>query len=166
MQPRPKTHSLLVLDEMSPPDATALLANARNLQRVAEAGQARPLLRGKNIGLLCETDDDHDAILFRRAVTSLGAHFARIRPSLSDLSTPQEVQHTARMLGRLYDAVVCQGMPTSVVQQVRKDAGVPVFDGIASWDHPTDKLAEHLGEGVADENRNFLLQAVLLTALG
>ena len=128
--------------------------------------RTQPLLRGKNLGLLCEADDDGDAALFRRAAVELGAHVAHIRPSLSELSTPQEVQHTARMLGRLYDAVECQGMAPALVQQVGNDAGVPVYDGIASQDHPTARLAALLdGDAAPADNRRFVLQAVLLSTL-
>ena len=150
---------------MSPHDVSALLANAWTLQRAAKAGQTQPLLRGKNLGLLCEVDDD-DAALFRRAAMEMGARVAHIRPSLSELSTPQEVQHTARMLGRLYDAVECQGMAPALVQQVSNEAGVPVYDGIASKDHPTARLAELLGNGSRPaDNRRFVLQALLLSTI-
>ena len=164
--PHSEATQRLAFNQMSPRDVTAVLANARTLQRAAEAGKTQPLLRGKNFGLLCEADDDGDAALFRRAAVELGAQVALIRPSLSELSTPQEVQHTARMLGRLYDAVECQGMAPALVQQVGADAGVPVYDGIASQDHPTAKLAELLGSDTSPaDNRRFVLQAVLLTTI-
>ena len=151
---------------MSPRDVTAVLASARTLQRAAGAGKVQPLLRGKNLGLLCDVNDDSDAALFRRAAVELGAHVAHIRPSLSESSTPQEVQHTARVLGRLYDAVECQGMAPALVQQVSDDAGVPVYDGIASRDHPTAHLAELLGGDASPaDNRRFVLQAVLLNTI-
>ena len=151
---------------MSPRDVTAVLASARTLQRAAGAGKVQPLLRGKNLGLLCDANEDGDAALFRRAAVELGAHVAHIRPSLSELSTPQEVQHTARLLGRLYDAVECQGMAPALVQQVGSDAGVPVDDGIASRNHPTAHLAELLdGDASPADNRRFVLQAVLLNTI-
>ena len=151
---------------MSPRDVTAVLASARTLQRAAGAGKVQPLLRGKNLGLLCDANEDGDAALFRRAAVELGAHVAHIRPSLSELSTPQEVQHTARLLGRLYDAVECQGMAPALVQQVGSDAGVPVYDGIASRNHPTAHLAELLdGDASPADNRRFVLQAVLLNTI-
>lgn len=150
---------------MSPHELNIVLTSARTLQRAARAGMTQPLLRGKNLGLLCETDDD-DAVLFRRAASELGAHVAHIRPSLSDSSTPEEVQHTARMLGRLYDGVECQGVAPSLVRQISDEAGVPVYDGIASPRHPTAKLAEQLsGDTSPADNRRFVLQAVLLSTL-
>ena len=166
MYPALKHRSLLAFEQMSPHDVSVVLANARTLQRAAQAGMTQPQLRGKNLGLLCEADDDGDAALFRRAAMELGAHVAHIRPSLSELSTPQEVQHTARMLGQLYDAVECQGMTPALVQQVGNDAGVPVYDGITSQDHPTAKLTELLGGDTSlTDNRRFVLQAVLLSTM-
>jgi len=153
-------------DTMSPRDLNAILAAARTLQRAAQAGAVQPLLRGKNLGLLCESQEAEDAALFRRAATELGARVSHIRPTLSDSSTPQEVQHTARMLGRLYDAVECQGMASSLVQRVGAEAGVPIYDGVASPQHPTAKLAEQLGgDTPVTDNRRFVLQAVLLNAI-
>ena len=152
---------------MSPSERNALVASARALKRAALAGCTQPLLRGKNIGLLCEAQDSGDADLFRRAATELGAHVARIRPSVSGLLASKDVQHTARMLGRLYDAIECQGLSAELVQRVRSDAGVPVFDAIASASHPSAALAALL-DGGADEpdNRRYLLQALLVTTMG
>jgi ornithine carbamoyltransferase len=70
------------------------------------------------------------------------------------------------MLGKLYDAVECQGMAPTLVRQVRDGAGVPVYDGIASPRHPTAQLAHQLGGDTSDaDNRRFVLQAVLLNSL-
>jgi ornithine carbamoyltransferase len=150
---------------MSPRDQNAVLTSARALQRAALAGATQPLLRGKNLGFLCDSDDG-EADLFRRAATELGAHVAHIRPSLSDLSTPAEVRHTARMLGRLYDAVACQGMAPALVRQLGDSAGVPVYDDIASPRHPSAALASQLGGDASDaDNRRYILQAMLLTSL-
>lgn len=157
-------------DAPAPPtqgDLGAALGQARALQRAALAGATQPLLRGKNLGLLCPTDNNAaEAALFRRAATELGAHVAQIRASLSDGSALQEVQHTARLLGRLYDAVACQGMPAGLVRQITQAVDMPVFEGLASADHPTAILAEQLDPASsALERRMFVVQAVLLGAL-
>ncbi len=163
MQLPPDPRSARELDPLSPGEQAALLANAKALLVAAEAGEVDALLRGKKFGLLCESFDDADAALFRLAAVELGAHVAHIRTSLSELSTPQEVQRTARMLGRLYDAVECQCMAPALVRQVSAEAGVPVFDGVASKDHPTARLADLLGGAAsATDRRRFVLQAVLL----
>ena len=167
MDPPPKHRNHLAFDNVSPADGSALLASARALRCAAVAGPPSAPLRGKNLGLLCEVDADVDAALLRRAALELGAHVAQIRPSLTELSTHDEVRYTARLLGRLYDAVACQGLPLGLVQQISVEAGVPVFDGIASRSHPSAQLAALLADGVsADDAQRFVLQAMLLSVLG
>ena len=167
MAPTPQPRRDEVLAAMPAYDLRTVLANARALQRAARAGAApQPLLRGKNFGLWCEAIDAADAVLFRSAATDLGAHVAHVRPSLTATSTPLEVQHTARVLGRLYDAVECLGMAPALVAQVSRWAGVPVFDGLARADHATAPLAEHLDHAdTPTENRRTVLQAVLLSSV-
>jgi ornithine carbamoyltransferase len=146
--------------------ASALLTHARALQRAAQSGTIQPLLKGKRLGVLCVAANDHDAALFHVAAAELGARVTQVQPSLTDASTPMEIARTARMLGRLYDAVECQGLPPALVGRIRDDAGVPVYDGIASRDHPVARLAEQLDAGApADDNRRFVLQALLLSTL-
>lgn len=148
---------------LAPERAAALLKQARALQRAAAAGTFAPLLRGKNIGLLCEAAEGGEAALFRRAAAELGAQVAHVRPSLTDQSTPREIRHTALMLGRLYDAIECQDMAAPLVERLGREAGVPVYDGLASDRHPTACLADLLDAPAAHgDARKFILQAVLL----
>lgn len=166
--PLHKLRSVLSLDHLSSRrDLAAVLASARGLQRAAaDAGGVLPLLRGKKLGLLCEDDTSPDAQLFRRSAEELGAHVAHIRPSLSDLTTALEVRHTANMLGRLYDAVECQDLSSALVREVRKEAGIPVYDGVGLRHHATATLAELLdGSGSAADRRRFVLQAALLQTI-
>ncbi len=159
-------HGLLALNPIAPRDVAFVLDNARALQLAAQAGGAQALLRGRKFGLMCEVDSATDAALFRRAAVELGAHVARIQPSLTALSTAPEVLRTARMLGRLYDAVECQGMSADLVHQLSADAGVPVFDAVASQRHPTAQLDALLrGDSPALDRRRFVLQAVLLSTV-
>ena len=103
----------------------------------------------------------------RRAASELGAHVSQVRTGLSDASAPAEVRHTALMLGRLYDAIACQGMAPALVLQLAHYAGIPVYDGIASAGHPTAALARSLdGIGSDDDKRRCIVQAVLVTSLG
>ena len=173
-------HGRLAFEPIAPRDVAFVLDNARALQLAAQVGDVRALLRGRKFGLMCEIDSDSDsdsdnnndsasasdAALFRRAAVELGAHVSHIRPSLTEMSTPQEVLHTARMLGRLYDAVECQGMAANLVHRLDADAGVPVYDAIASQRHPTAKLDGMLGgDSPALDKRRFVLQAVLLSTV-
>ena len=141
----------------------AWLERARTLQRAALAGRTQLLLRGKNVGLLCDDDTLPAAVLFRGAASELGAHVAHIGMSLSELSPAQEVAHTARMLGRLYDAVECQGLASALVRQIADLSGIPIYDGMALNAAQLTRLALLLGpESALGDNRRVALQALLL----
>lgn len=157
------------------PGEAELVALALRLRQLARAGALPRLLRGKNIGLLCGAASARDPVPLLRAAGELGAQVATVRWSPSTASAdsgvsndhrPHEVQHTGRMLGRLYDAVVCQGMPAALVRQLAQAAGVPVYDDIAADAHPSARVAQALGDEVAPgDNRRFVLQALLVDGL-
>ena len=158
----------LTIDKMSPGELAALVEDARTLQRAAETGTTQPLLRGRKFGLLCAaggTGKD-DIALFDLAAIELGAQVAHIRPNLTELSEPQEVEHTAHMLGRLYDAVVCQDMAPPLVRRLSAIAGIPVYDRITSSTHPFAKTADTLDPEIfTADNRRFLVQALLVKTI-
>jgi ornithine carbamoyltransferase len=145
-----------------------LLATARMLQRAGQGEASGLLLRGKNLGLVCESEDDCDAVLFRNAASALGASVSHIRPDPADgrPSAGTGLLETARVLGRLYDGIECQGLTPTLVRQLGREAGVPVFDRIAGANHATAKLAQRLSGADSPEHKRLLiLQAVLLFAL-
>lgn len=148
------------------PAAPALLVSARALQASARAGQTQALLRGKNLALLCADAGSADALLFRRAGSALGARVAQVRPEFSTLSDETQVQHTARLFGRLYDAVECQGLERALVARIAAAAGVPVYDGLANLARIGAGLDDPSGQDPgAEETGFFMLQAALLASL-
>jgi ornithine carbamoyltransferase len=152
---------------LSVQDQDNLLNCARSLTRAVEQGALPALLRGRRLGLLCELEGEAQAALFRSAATELGAQVARVRPSLHASSSAEDIRHTARLLGKLYDAVECVGMPEALVRMMNESAGIPIFDGLAGSAHPTAGLVERLDGAMAvDDKRRRVLQAALLCCIG
>jgi ornithine carbamoyltransferase len=158
-------HNAAAFRALSPEDESALLSAARLLQAASLRGAPAPQLKGKNLGMLCSDDEAHreSRALFEGAAKALGAHVATVRPGPSNLGMPGEIQHAARILGRFYDAVECQGLPPEVVREIGRHAGIPVYDGAACASHPTARLAAWLDARTSPAaNRSFVLQALLL----
>ena len=154
------------LDPSSPLDIERVLANARLLQHAVDPLQRLALLRGKNLALLCESAETADAARFRAAATDLGALVSHVRPSLSDLNEPEVRRHTARLLGRLYQGIECQGLPADLVGEVGRESGIPVYDGVATAAHPFARLASLLDDrGPPERTRQLILQAVLVSTI-
>jgi ornithine carbamoyltransferase len=146
---------------------TGVLERARSLLLASQAGRSTRALRGKNIGLVCAADECEESCMFKQAAAELGAQVADVRPSLTDESSEAEVAQTARMLSRLYDAVVLQGEHSrNFTSRLRAAAQVPVLEGIGSSTHVTAMLTSKADPmlNTADARR-FVVQAVLLDAI-
>lgn len=151
---------------MSPAQVAELLGRARALHGPANTLSPGTPLRGKYLALMCEDDELETAVLFRNAAMELGARVATIRSNLTVHSRSDEVEHTARVLGRLYDAIECQGMAAAVVSAIAHSAGIPVYDGLASDHHAITGLAALLGiDAPPARQRVLLLQAALLGSI-
>lgn len=152
----------------SPSDADAILARARELAHAAEVGLVPPFLRGMHLGLVRGAEDTEEARLFERAATALGARVTPIVLDVPELGAAGEgrLSSTARVLGRLYEGLECQGLAPGLVQQLRRTAGVPVFDGLALPGHATAALAGRLaGAASMSMKRLLILQGALIFAL-
>jgi ornithine carbamoyltransferase len=149
------------------PDYQALIERAIALKRAARGdGGEEPPLRGKHLGLICERPDSLDADLFRRAASRLGAHVACIAPVAAGALDAQQVANTARLLGRLYDAVECQGLPAENIAAIRNTAGIPVLEGVACESEVTAHCAAVIDSKTGDrDGRFYLLQAALIDIL-
>jgi len=166
MPPTFRHRSLADFSALSVDDAAALVALARSLQRQRCAGSAGLPLKGKNLAVVLATPDDGEAAAFERVAAPLGARVACLCPGLSERSSDAEVQRTAALLGRLYDAVDCVRMAPALVQRVNALADIPVFEGITSSTHPIGALAELLDPDTPVQARRCLLiQAVLIRTL-
>lgn len=144
----------------------AVLREARDLQRARRAGTLAPLLRGRRLGLITDEPSCPAAQLFERAAVELGAQVSHVQPRLSLGSAAHEIAETARLLGRLYDALECQGLAPALVEQLARCADVPVFDGLAETTHASAPLAALLDDDTTPAARRCcVVQAVLVGAL-
>ena len=134
--------TLWSLDELSRADLFALLDIAKSLRRGREAGTAQRPLRGKKLALLSARSDDGAPSGFQQAAAELGAHVAHVH---ANLPFGSESAPTARLLGRLYDAIDCEGLDATTLQQIDREACVPVFNGLDGDSHPIRVLATLLG---------------------
>lgn len=146
MHSRPRIHhrNLWSVGSLSPSDLLDLLETARRLQQARARGQALTPLRGCNLALLNDASPAEGAGSLRRAAIDLGAQVSHLRPSDARIAPDSADEATARLLGRLYDAIDCEAMAPELVARVAHDAGVPVFNGLGGPRHPTRVLAELL----------------------
>ena len=139
-----KNRSLLSLVHHTPRELHFLLDLSRDLKRAKYTGTEEPHLKGKNIALIFEKTSTRTRCAFEVAAHDQGAHVTYIDPVSSQIGHKESMKDTARVLGRMYDAIEYRGFKQDVVQELTDYAGVPVFNGLTDEYHPTQMLADVL----------------------
>lgn len=139
-----KNRHLLSLVNHSEHEIKYLLDLSRDLKRAKYAGTEQPKLQGKNIALIFEKTSTRTRCAFEVAAYDQGARVTYIDPNSSQIGHKESMKDTARVLGRMYDAIEYRGFKQTIVQELADYAGVPVFNGLTDEFHPTQMLADVL----------------------
>ncbi|MEU3415942.1 MULTISPECIES: ornithine carbamoyltransferase [unclassified Streptomyces] len=121
-----------------------LVELAAELKAAKKAGTETQYLRGRNIALIFEKTSTRTRCAFEVAAADQGAHTTYLEPSGSQIGHKESVRDTARVLGRMYDAIEYRGDSQAKVEELAAYAGVPVYNGLTDDWHPTQMLADVL----------------------
>jgi ornithine carbamoyltransferase len=135
---------LLTLNDYSAEEITYLLDLATELKAAKKHGREEQMLRGKEIALIFEKDSTRTRCAFEVAAYDQGAHVTYIGPSGSHMGHKETVKDTARVLGRMYDAIEFRGFAEHAADELARWSGVPVYNGLTDEWHPTQILADFL----------------------
>jgi ornithine carbamoyltransferase len=136
--------SLLSLMHHTTQELHYLLDLARDLKRAKYTGTEQQHLKRKNIALIFEKSSTRTRCAFEVAAYDQGANVTYIDPSSSQIGHKETMKDTARVLGRMYDAIEYRGYHQEIVEELAAFAGVPVFNGLTDEYHPTQMLADVL----------------------
>jgi ornithine carbamoyltransferase len=134
----------LKLADFDPEEITYLIDLAAELKSAKQQGREEHGLAGKNIALIFEKDSTRTRCAFEVAAYDQGAHITYLGPSGSHMGAKESVKDTARVLGRMYDAIEYRGFGQKVAEELAEYAGVPVYNGLTDDWHPTQVLADFL----------------------
>jgi len=134
----------LKLSDFTPDELLYLLDLSAELKAAKKEGREEQMLVGKTIALIFEKDSTRTRCAFEVAAYDQGAHVTFIGPGGSHMGTKETVKDTARVLGRMYDAIEYRGFAQETAEELATYAGVPVYNGLTDEWHPTQILADFL----------------------
>lgn len=137
-----RNRSLLTVQEYTPREFRFLLDLGRDLKRAKYARTEQKHLRGKEICLIFEKSSTRTRCSFEVACSDPGANVTYLDPSGSHIGHKESFKDTARVLGRMFDAIEYRGAAQQGVETLAKYAGVPVYNGLTDEYHPTQMLAD------------------------
>ncbi|MFF8875897.1 ornithine carbamoyltransferase [Streptomyces massasporeus] len=121
-----------------------LVELAAELKAAKRGGIEPRYLQGRNIALIFEKTSTRTRCAFEVAAVNQGASTTYLDPSGSQIGHKESVKDTARVLGRMYDAIEYRGDSQQKVEELAAHAGVPVYNGLTDEWHPTQMLADVL----------------------
>ena len=139
-----RNKNFLKLLDFNQREVSFLLDLARDLKRAKYSGMEQKRLTGKNICLIFEKSSTRTFCAFEVASFDQGAQVTYLGPTGSQIGKKESMKDTARVLGRMYDAIEYRGYGQKVVDELARYAGVPVFNGLTDEFHPTQMLADLL----------------------
>jgi ornithine carbamoyltransferase len=139
-----KNRSLLDVTDLSAVEFRYLLDLSRDLKRGRRAGLVKPRLSGKNLCIIFEKTSTRTRCAFEVAAHDEGMGVTYLEPSGSQIGHKESMKDTARVLGRMYDAIEYRGFSQESVVTLAAYAGVPVYNGLTDESHPTQVLADLL----------------------
>lgn len=139
-----KGRNYLKLLDYTPDEIHFLLELSKELKLAKHDCREIPRLIGKNIALIFEKTSTRTRCAFEVAAFDQGAKVTYLGPSGSQIGTKESIKDTARVLGRMYDAIEYRGYGQKIVETLAKYAGVPVWNGLTDEFHPTQILADML----------------------
>jgi ornithine carbamoyltransferase len=137
-----RNRSLLTVQDYTPREFRYLLDLARDLKRAKYARTEQRHLDGKEICLIFEKTSTRTRCAFEVACYDQGANVTYLDPSGSQIGHKESFKDTARVLGRMYDAIEYRGSAQEGVETLAKYAGVPVYNGLTDEYHPTQMIAD------------------------
>lgn len=139
-----KNRHFLTLRDFSPQEIRFMLKLAADLKAAKYAGTEVPRLTGKDIALIFEKNSTRTRVGFEVAAYDQGARVTYLGPTGTHIGHKESVRDTARVLGRIYDAIEYRGFGQEIVEELAAHAGVPVYNGLTDEFHPTQILADFL----------------------
>jgi ornithine carbamoyltransferase len=136
--------SFLNLADFTPDEILQLLDLSAELKAEKKERRETQHLVGREIALIFEKDSTRTRCAFEVAAYDQGAHITYLGPGGSHMGHKETVKDTARVLGRMFDAIEYRGFSEESVHELAEWSGVPVFNGLTDDWHPTQILADFL----------------------
>lgn len=137
-----KGRSFLTLEDFTPAEIRYLLDLGHDLKAKRRAGIREPVLEGRHIALLSEKASIRARCPFEAAAAQEGARVTCLDTGGSRMGREESLEDAAKVLGRFFDGIGCQGCRQSAAEALAKWSGVPVWNGLTDTDHPTQVLAD------------------------
>uniref|UniRef100_A0A7N5ZUC1 ornithine carbamoyltransferase n=1 Tax=Anabas testudineus TaxID=64144 RepID=A0A7N5ZUC1_ANATE len=140
-----KGRSCLTLKDFSPEEIKKLLWVSGDLKhRIKHGKEYLPLLQGKSIAMIFEKRSTRTRMSTETGFALLGGHPCFLTSQDIHLGVNESCKDTARVLSGLCDIVLARVYSHSTLEELDKEASIPIINGLSDLYHPIQILADYL----------------------
>ena len=126
-------------EELSSAQLAALLERAAELKAAPRSSRA---LADKVVALIFEKPSTRTRLSFEAGIVELGGHPIVLRSGELQLARGEAIKDTAIVLSRHVQAIGVRTGPHAELEELARDADVPVFNMLTAEHHPVQALAD------------------------
>jgi ornithine carbamoyltransferase len=154
-----------------------ILDRARELKQLNAKGERPASLQGRTLAMYFEKPSLRTHVTFESGITQMGGHAILLRPEQVGIGTRESPVDVALALSRWVDGLMARTFSHALVEQLAREASIPVINGLTDLLHPCQAMADmqtiaenadvddvtlaYVGDGNNMANSLLLLSAVL-----
>ncbi|RVE58425.1 hypothetical protein OJAV_G00208920 [Oryzias javanicus] len=140
-----KGRSCLTLKDFNSEEIKRLLWVSGDLKhQIKQKKQYLPLLQGKSIAMIFEKRSTRTRMSTETGMALLGGHPCFLTSQDIHLGVNESCTDTARVLSGLCDLVLARVYSHSTLEELHREASIPIINGLSDLYHPIQILADFL----------------------
>ncbi|HEY3380952.1 MAG TPA: ornithine carbamoyltransferase [Vicinamibacterales bacterium] len=121
----------------------------RHLLDLAADIKARPAdfsgaLKGKTLAMIFEKPSLRTRVTFDVGIQQLGGFSLYLSPAEINLGKRESIHDVAKNLERMVQGIMIRTFAHGIVEEMAKEAGVPIINGLTDYSHPCQAMADFL----------------------
>ncbi|AKI97142.1 ornithine carbamoyltransferase [Kosmotoga pacifica] len=139
-----KGKSFLTLLDFTTDEIRYLIDIAKQVKAEKRTGIITQRFLGKTLAIIFEKRSTRTRTAFETAFGEEGGHPVFLSKDDIHLGVKEDLEDTARVLGRMFDAIAFRGFKQETAETLAKWSGIPVYNGLTDLYHPTQILADFM----------------------
>ena len=123
-------------------DLWSMADRALTLRQHHRSGKRPRTLEGRTLAMYFEKPSLRTHVTFEAGIAQLGGHAILLRPEQVGIGTRESPTDVARGLSRWVDCLMARTFSHELVEQLARDATIPVINGLTDFLHPCQAMAD------------------------
>lgn len=133
---------LLKMSDLSTESLYELLDLADQLKAEVKAGEYKPYLKNKTLGMIFQKSSTRTRVSFEVGMQQLGGYPLYLNANDMQIGRGEPIKDTARVLSRYLDGIMIRTYGQDEVDAFAEYGSIPIINGLTDYAHPCQVLAD------------------------